>query len=473
MTAAVPSSWIRPRNRKLVAAVCLAQVLFVVLPFFKGEAAPIIAALVLVSTVALLGSVTLAVLYLCVVAAVVPTKLFDDHLLLPMGFKFYEGLFVVVAGLATLNWLGERHLAWRRPTRLDRPLMAFLALLAFSVALGLWYGQPVSQVLRDVRYPLSYALFFVVTGFFDLKASRTFLWLLAISSAVVGVEYLGEFLNVVNLSISGSFYRVFRIEGLMLPIGTLGITALLLYDTSLHRRAFAAIGAIPVVLALVLTVGRGMWVALAFGLFLLGVLAFLEYRSGDRSLRQLGALVMIPVLVVATAFVFQRATRTGVGSVALERLASGINYEEDPSVVGRMGSYKIAVERFLERPLLGGGHGVTVTYLIPDPVEPFVLTTGQVDNVYLTILMRMGVVGFAVFVWVFVKGLLIAYRLFRDTSSPQVRQFCATFIAVYGAMLVYGLADVTMMGNRLIFWHAAFLGILARLDATWREGAQE
>ena len=118
------------------------------------------------------------------------------------------------------------------------------------MALGLWYGQPVSQMLRDVRYPLCYALFFVVTGFFDLKGSRTFLGLLVVSSAVVGLEYLGEFLDVVNLSISGSFYRVFRIEGLMLPIGTLGITALLLYDTALHRRAFAAVAAVPVVLAL-------------------------------------------------------------------------------------------------------------------------------------------------------------------------------------------------------------------------------
>jgi len=471
MTVAAPPGWIRPRNQRLVAAACLGQVLLIVLPFLKGEAAPIIAALVLISTVALLGSVTLAVFYLCVVSAVVPTKLFDDHLLLPMGFKFYEGLFAVVAGLALLNWLAGRHLTWRMRTRLDRPMMAFLGLLIFSIALGLWYGQSVSQMLRDVRYPLCYALFFVVTGFFDLKGSRTFLGLLVVSSAVVGLEYLGEFLEVVNLSISGSFYRVFRIEGLMLPIGTLGITALLLYDPALHRRAFATVAAVPVVLALVLTVGRGMWVALAFGLFLLGVLAFLEYRSGDRSLKQLGVLVMIPVLVVVTAFVFQTATRTGVGSVALERLASGINYQEDPSVVGRMASYKIAVERFLERPLFGGGHGVTVTYLIPDPVEPFVLTTGQVDNVYLTILMRMGVVGFAVFVWLFLKGLLIAYRLFRDTSSPQVKQFCATFIAVYCAMLVYGLADVTMMGNRLIFWHAASLGILARLDARSREGA--
>jgi len=464
---------LNPRSHALLAAVCVAQSVLLVLPFVKGEAAPVIAALVLISTVALLGSVTLAVLYLCVVCAVLPTKLFDDHLLLPLDFKFYEGLFVVVAGLAAVSWLGQRHLDWRNRTRLDRPVFVFLALLVLSIALGMWYGQPTSQTLRDVRYPLYYSLFFVVTGFFDLRRLGTFLGLLAFSSAVVGVEYLAEFLDVVNLSISGSFYRVFRIEGLMLPIGTLGITALLLYDPAVHRRSFAAVAVVPVVLALVMTVGRGMWVALAVGLALLGLLVLVAYRRGDRRLRQFGLIVMVPILVVGAAFAFQKATRTGVGSVALKRLASGINYEEDPSVVGRMASYKIAVERFLERPVLGGGHGVTVTYLIADPVEPFVLTTGQVDNVYLTVLMRMGVVGFAAFVWVFLKGLHIAFRLFRDTESQEVKQFCATFVAVYGAMLVYGLADVTLMGNRLIFWHAAALGILARLDAEHRSAKDE
>ncbi len=459
---------LEPRNRSLLLAACLAQAVLLVLPFVKGETAPLIVALVLISTVALVGSVTLAVLYLCIACAVVPTKLFDDHLLLPMDFKFYEGLFVVVVGLAAVSWLGQRHLTWRARTCLDRPVLVFLALLVLSVALGMWYGQPTSQMLRDVRYPFYYSLFFVVTGFFDLRRLGTFLGLLVFSSAAVGVEYLAEFLDVVNLSISGSFYRVFRIEGLMLPIGTLGITALLLWDPAAHRRAFAWLAVVPVVLALVMTVGRGMWVSLAVGLFLLGVLVLVAYRRGDRRLRQFGLIVMVPIVVVGAAFVFQKATRTGVGSVALKRLASGINYEEDPSVVGRMASYKIAVERFLERPVLGGGHGVTVTYLMADPVEPFVLTTGQVDNVYLTILMRMGVVGLAAFVWMFLKGLLVAYRLFRDSTSPEVKQFCATFVAVYGAMLVYGLADVTMAGNRLIFWHAASLGLLARLDARER-----
>ena len=116
-----------PRSHGLLALICAAQAALLVLPFIKGEAAPVIAALVLISTVALLGSVTLAVLYLCVVCAVLPTKLFDDHLLLPLDFKFYEGLFVVVGGLAAVSWLGQRHLAWRNRTRLDRSVCLLLS----------------------------------------------------------------------------------------------------------------------------------------------------------------------------------------------------------------------------------------------------------------------------------------------------------------------------------------------------------
>ena len=68
------------------------------------------------------------------------------------------------------------------------------------------------------------------------------------------------------------------------------------------------------------------------------------------------------------------------------------------------------------------------------------------------------------FLWIFVRGLRVAYRLFRRTESVHRRFISASFFAVYAAMLVYGMVDSTMIGNRLIFLHAIFLGLLARED---------
>jgi hypothetical protein len=107
-----------------------------------------------------------------------------------------------------------------------------------------------SQIVRDVRYPLYYGLFFVVTGFFDLRKSQTFLYVVITIAAAVGLEYLFEFFSMVNLSISGSFFRVSRLEGVLLPVGVLSIAAFLLFEQRVHRRVFCFIALLPTGLAL-------------------------------------------------------------------------------------------------------------------------------------------------------------------------------------------------------------------------------
>ncbi len=467
MAVQAKTAGVHPSSRWLILAVCAGQVGLIALPFlFYSKVVPLLVVMVLLSVAALFGSVTLAVLYLCLVSAVAPTQFYDDHLLLPLDFKFYEGLFMVVWAVAGVTWLHARQLTWRR-TRLDRPVLVFLVLVAASMGLGQYYGQDVWQMLRDVRYPFYYALFFVVTGFFDHRRSRTFLAVVVVSAAVVGVEYLVEFLEVVSFSYSGAFRRVARTEGLMLTIGALVVAAGFVYDSSLFRRVLGGLALIPIGLGLVLTMGRAMWVGLIMGLFCLGGLVVLDRRARQKRTGRILLLVLLPLLLVGMGYVFERVTRAGVGDMAVRRLQGAVNYEGgDQSIYPRLMAYKLALQKIQKRPLLGGGHGTTVSFQTTDDTMSYtyMFISGQVDSLYLTLMMRMGIVGLAFFLWIFIRALRIAYRLFQRTADPRTRYFCATFFVVYIAMLVYGMADTTMVGNRLIFFHATFLGILARLD---------
>ncbi len=460
---------IDPANRRLIVALCLGQIAIIALPLLKFDTVvSLIAVLVVYSTVALFGSVSLALLYLCLVSAVVPTRFFDDHLLLPLDFKFYEGLLVVIFALAGVSWMQRRHLGWPSRTELDRPIWVFLALVVGSMGIGLAYGQDAMQMLRDVRFPLYYALFFVVTGFFDLRKGVTFLSVVVLSATVVGVEYMIEFLQTVNLSIAGGFFRVARTEGLLLPMGILVATAALLFDSSPVRRVLCALAMVPIGLALVLTMGRGMWVCLITGILCLAGLVALDRRMRQRRAKRLILLVVIPLVIFGMGTLFEKITHAGLGSMAVRRLQGAVQLEGGggESLVGRLIAYGVAVERIRERPVLGGGHGATVTYLRTDETDSYtyMFTSGKVDNLYLTLMMRMGVVGLVAFLWVFARGLKLAYRKFQRTESVSGRFICASFLAVYTAMLVYGMVDSTMIGNRLIFFHAVFLGILARVS---------
>lgn len=453
-----------PAKPRLLVLVCLGQVLLIALPFLVNDALAAILVLSLLSAIALFGSLTLSVLYLCFTAAVVPSWFYEDYLVLPMGFKFYEGLLVVVIGIAYLNYLLEGRWNWRRHTFLDRPMCVLLGLVVLSCLLGLIYGQSISQMLRDVRYPLYYALFFVVTWFFDVRRFSTFLHLFLLIAAIVGIEYLFEFLLQVDTDIAGGFVRVARLEGIVLPMGMLIIAAILLFETRAHRRAWAWSAILPIGLALVLTMGRGMWISLFVGLGSLAALTVLDKQT--RHLSRLIIVALVPLLLLSMGYVFQQQTRAAVSDIALDRVTRSVE-----AVSGRLISYGNALEKIRQRPLLGGGHGETVTSLVTFPPPPQILTVGAVDNVYLTIGIRMGLVGIAAFLWVFGFALWRAYRLFQQSSDTPTRLFCAAFIAIYAALLVYGMADATLFANRLIFIHATFLGLIARLVAEEKNNA--
>ena len=460
------SDFFDPAKPNLLILMCLGQVLLIALPFLVNDALAVILVLSLLSAIALFGSLTLSVLYLCFTAAVVPSWVYEDYLLLPLGFKFYEGLLAVVMGIAGLNYLLEGRWNWRRHTFLDRPMCVLLGLVVFSCLLGLIYGQSISQMLRDVRYPLYYVLFFVITWFFDIRRFSTFLHLFLLIAAIVGIEYLFEFLLQVDTDIAGGFVRVARLEGIVLPMGILIIAAILLFEARAYRRAWAWCAILPIGLALVLTMGRGMWISLFVGLGSLAALTVLDKQAAPRRLSRLFIVILVPLLLLAMGYIFQQQTRAAVSDMALDRVTRSAE-----AISGRLISYGNALEKIRQRPLLGGGHGETVTSLVTFPPPPQILTVGAVDNVYLTIGMRMGLVGIAAFLWVFGFGLWRAYLLFQQSSDAYVRLFCAAFIAIYAALLVYGMADATLFANRLIFIHATFLGLIARLVAEEKNNA--
>ena len=105
MTLKVDLVRLLPNRWAPALAVCLAQAGIICLPFLYHDLGPPVVVLVLLSAAMLVGSTTLAVLYLCAMSIVVPTWFFDDYLTLPLDFKFYEGLFVLVAGLAGVSWM--------------------------------------------------------------------------------------------------------------------------------------------------------------------------------------------------------------------------------------------------------------------------------------------------------------------------------------------------------------------------------
>lgn len=455
---------IRPDNRALLALIVGIQALLISLLLAQGETTLFIGVLLLVSVSSVLFSTTGAIFVLALLTVVIPSEVMEEKLLLPFNFKFYEGLYALVLAFAAVEWTYKKRFAVRR-TPLDRPMACLLIAILLSVGVGLYRGHGLSRILPDVRFPLYYSLFFIAAQLFEPRRASRFVGLLIAATAVVAAQYLIAFFAGINLSVAGTFTRIARVEGLMLPIAMLFILSLVVFYPSPVRRGALLLLFIPIALALVITMTRAIWASFAVGLLSLGLLLILDRQRPDRRLaRTLRLLVAVPLLILLTAYGFQAVTGAGLGEVASYRSSSAMQFSDDPSLGHRLLSYAVALDQILAHPILGNGHGATITYPMLIYGKMNIITTSHIDSLYVVLLHRLGLIGLLLFGWLTLRALQRAYRLFQTSRSTATRTFCAGFIAAMVNCLVAGLGDAAMFVGRFVFIYALLFAVLAVLD---------
>ncbi len=466
MTMARPGlDGIDPGSRRLLLGVSLGLVLMVALPAFLAPHYVWMFSAQVLGFAFALFSVRRTLAVLLVTTVVLPGTV-QVMLVLPGGLRFQEGLLLAAAGFAVIDLVYWRGLRLRR-SAVDRAVLVFLGLTLVSMAVGMSYNNSTSVILRDARFPLYYAAFFLVTHFVEERAVvRIFLPWLLLAGLVVGVEYILEFLGAVDLSMGSRFARVGRLQGMILPLALLFVANQFIHDPRRYGRLVLAGLSVPMGLALVLTVGRGMWVAFAAGLVAAVCLRHLDRRGpGHKVWRTVALLVAILAFLATTALLFQRFTGAAIGAHALERSRTFVDLQRDVHVLGRLSSYVVALQAIERRPFLGSGQGTTIEVMtFNEEFMGFERTpTWTVDNLYLTLLLKMGIAGLVAFGWLGLKVLRLAFAVFRSSEDPQVRAFAAGAVSMLVAMAVLGVSDAAMVNGRFSLVFAMIFGFVAVL----------
>ena len=460
---AAKGGWLRPDNWRLIALVCLAQVGLVVLPaLWLGQYAWALSAAVLGLGLALF-SVQRALLILFFFNIVMPAEVLLD-LQLPGGLYPQEGLFLGVMVFSLIDLCYRRGLSLRL-TAADLPVLVFLAVALLSALVGVLLDNPHSQIVRDVRYPLYYAIFFLVTQFAEERdAVRLFLPVLLLAGLVVSAEYILEFAGALDLSTGTNFTRVAGLHGLILPIALLFAINCFLYNCGPYPRWLLFVYFLPTGLALVLTMRRGMWVAFALGLI---TTVWLQYLSQPLAQRRLGRTLMstfgIVALLVSTAFFFQRLTGASIGAHALARSRTLVADELSVDVASRLLGYTAALQKILRHPLVGNGQGTTLTYLNFNPelgrFETW--TTLSLDSLYLSLLLKMGLLGLLAFGWMGWRIWGLARHAFEHSADLARRAFMGGLIATLVGIGVMGLSDGALLNGRFTLVFGILFGLVA------------
>ncbi|MGY8826503.1 MAG: O-antigen ligase family protein [Candidatus Latescibacterota bacterium] len=453
---------LRHDSRYVVFGTALLQVFLVATPiYFVPQVFWAVPALALALGF-FLFSVERTLWLLLIVTIALPASLLSG-LVLPGGLRLQEGFLLLACFFALIDWVYRRDLSLLH-TAADRPVLCFLLVVVFSIAVGFLHGNSASVIWRDARFPLYFIAFFLVTNFVSKQSIlRRYAPMLVLLGLLVALEYVLEFVGAIDLSVGDRFVRVARLQGMVLPLALLLVVSQLVFAPQRWGKPLLLALFFPIGLAFVLTVGRSMWASFAIGLFCIGYMHSRLRGGGGGRWRAVLLILMILVLLVGTVFFFQRFTGAAIGAHVFERSRSLVEYEENVHVLGRLFSYAVALESIVQHPIIGNGQGATLMLLnFDEEMLRFEWTRAwTVDNLYLTILLKMGLLGFATFFWMYIRSMRLAWRAFHDSDNADARAFCAAAFAMLAGLLALGIGNAAMINGRFALVYAALFALVA------------
>ena len=156
-------------------------------------------------------------------------------------------------------------------------------------------------------------------------------------------------------------------------------------------------------LTVIISFSRSFWVAAAGGLVLFfAYLIFVAKESWLKLLKVAGILLAIAIIDLAFLYVFisfPRPSGVSLASLLGDRISSS-----EAAGISRMNQLEPLARSIIKHPLIGSGFGTTVTYKTLDPrilreTPSGIYTTYAFEWGYLDILLKIGLVGLLIYLW--------------------------------------------------------------------------
>jgi O-antigen ligase len=351
----------------------------------------------------------------------------------------------IAVGFGLLAWLLAIFAAWPYAANAPRvrrdPLLWASLVLVVSALPSVFNSENMSRAIKDWRSYWLLLIYFLVAvnlaarrvrepAFWALFASTTISCLVAFSQRAGGIDWWFIHLGAKH-RIEGTLYTM-TFAGILYQVIVLSFSVALRRGLGAVRSMVLWAGLGIQLVAIILTVTRGAWVALIAGL----VAVCLLIRS--KTVLILSATAV--AAVVAFAFLTPQDSGRNVSPTLLLK-------KIDVHAGTRLVLWDIAWELFKQNPLLGVGMGDYSEEADALVGERTVTTTTDTHNVYLQVLATRGIVGFLPFVffwWVVLRSLFRTRRRAPKGSLEwhyAVGAIGATVAVLFGALTENNVDD--------------------------------
>ncbi|MFQ5906111.1 MAG: O-antigen ligase family protein [bacterium] len=347
---------------------------------------------------------------------------------------------------------------------LGLPLSVFLLWCAGSALVGFTKGHRLFLIFYEIFFLFLYVTYWIVIETArDERFIRSLFLIIVVGTVLVSMEYLYVAVGSRGLSFLMSGRIATRQANMALVALPYLVTGL--FFSLPRRKKIASLLAVFLILPMVLlSQQRALWAGLAMSLFVVCVLTWKKTRlSLKQSLVGLMVLVLVFIILSQGLMILQRVTGLNITGILQKRLLSFLNVTQDPAILVRFQDYTAVLEKTKDHPVLGCGLGDSFLQLSTRRSAPFV------DNSFLTILWKTGIVGLCAYLWLIVSFFRRASYVIRKTAEEGTLTIAISTTASFTGLLFVALSAATLLGYRLIIVWATLLGIIEVLALRTRK----
>jgi hypothetical protein len=301
-----------------------------------------------------------------------------------------------------------------RISYIELPIILMTGYFAIISILSLSGGKDPEWIANEYFHLCLYLMIIPVSYLFTSRAKYSlvlkFLLLLAI---VIAIEYI-----VFNGFIFNKRFVTFQSSFLPLAVGVL--FAYSLFTKKRIKKLIWLIGLTIVIIGIIFTLTRTLWVSSFIVLFAV----FIIYLKVNNKLSY-SKVGLILLTLIIPFMIFKDSSQQ---SISRESSTTSIEYKtksisnplEDASFIMRIELGYYAIERFLQNPIFGSGLGDFVKFRIfPNPTPIYYL-----DNSWLYFLWKGGLIGFLLFLWIYLRFFKAAFFVLKRTDDLRVKIIC-------------------------------------------------
>ena len=337
-------------------------------------------------------------------------------------------------------------------------IVIFFFYIIFETFRGWNFGYKnyyvVEETLKYLLYPVGF--YFTYSVFDDTENDVDFLRVLLIVFISLGIIISIQILFYYFTITLGD--RVITRQANLLMISFISAIAYLFYYARrLVGRIFLLLSMTIFLLSIIIMMQRSLWIGVIVSIILFMVLY--HFKLEKKKSKSLIIILVILLIIFGAYSLFQSIS---LDKSVLEERTEVVEQKENTfSVSVRLLSYYHAFRLFMQSPIIGKGmgHSIITPYLNQREI-------GAVDNSYLVILWKFGIIGFIIFLILYIKCYSQLIRIINKSKYRFNKLFAIVIISILSGQLINGLACVVMT---LYYFNLIWAAFIAITDYLYRK----